>query len=178
MSMGGLALWITGLPGSGKSTAADGIRKLHPDFFILRMDELRKIVTPNPTYSDTERDLVYRSLVYLAMVLTELGRNVIIDATGNRRVWRDLARGLIPDFIEVYLKCTVEECSIRERMRTDTRGAPAGIYRRGERGWPVPGVNVPYEEPLNPEIEVESTVSSADDIIALIDDSLKRRLNA
>jgi adenylylsulfate kinase len=178
LSMGGLALWITGLPGSGKSTVADGIKELHPDFVILRMDELRKIVTPDPTYSQAERDLVYRSLVYLARLLIELGHNVIIDATGNRREWRDLARRLIPDFIEVYLKCTIEECSIRERKRTDTRGAPADIYKKGKSGWPVPGVNAPYEEPINPEVEVETTCSSAEDIIALVDDSLKRRLRA
>lgn len=176
--MGGIALWITGLPGSGKSTAADGLKRLHPDFVVLRMDEMRRVVTPNPTYSDTERELVYRSLVYLAKVLTELGRNVIIDATGNRRRWRDLARRLIPDFIEVYLKCSVEECNTRERMRTETRGAPTGVYSKGEKGWPVPGVNVPYEEPGNPEVEVDAAFSSAEDIIALIDDSLKQRLNA
>jgi adenylylsulfate kinase len=178
LSMGGLAVWITGLPGSGKSTAADGIRELHPDFVILRMDELRKVVTPDPTYSHVERDLVYRSLVYLAKVLAELGHNVIIDATGNRREWRDLARRLIPDFIEVYLKCTLEECSIREKKRTDTHSAPPDIYKKGESGWPVPGVNVPYEKPIKPEIEVETTCSSAEDIVALIDDCLRRRLNA
>lgn len=174
--MGGLALWITGLPGSGKSTAADGIKKLHPDFVILRMDDIRKVVTPVPTYSDAERDLVYRNLVYLASMLAQLGHNVVIDATGNRREWRDLARRLIPGFIEVYLKCAVEECSIREKKRTDRRGAPADIYRKGERGWPVPGVNAPYEEPINPEIEIETTCASAEDVVRLIDDSLRQRL--
>ncbi|MEJ2695341.1 MAG: adenylyl-sulfate kinase [Candidatus Sulfobium sp.] len=174
--MGGLAVWITGLPGSGKSTAADGIKRLHPDFVILRMDELRKVATPDPAYSHTEREVVYRSLVYFARMLTELGHNVIIDATGNRRDWRDLARRLIPDFIEVYLKCTVEECGVREKKRTDMRGAPAGIYGKGKAGWPVPGVNVPYEEPLNPEVEIETTCSSAEDTVRLIDDSLKRIL--
>lgn len=175
--MGGLAVWITGLPGSGKSTATEGLKKLHPDLVILRMDELRKLVTPNPTYSDAERDLVYRSLVYTAGMLTELGHNVVIDATANRREWRDLARRLIPGFVEVYLKCTVEECSLREKRRTDTRGAPKDIYRKGETGWPVPGVNVPYEEPVNPEIEVETTCSSIEDTVALIDSSLRQRLN-
>ncbi len=175
--MGGLAVWITGLPGSGKSTATDGLRKLHPDFVVLRMDEMRKIVTPDPTYSHMERDLVYRSLVYLARVLTDVGHNVIIDATGNRREWRDLARGLIPRFIEVYLICPVKECGMREKQRTDSRGAPPDIYKKGESGWPVPGVNAPYEEPANPEIRVETTRLSVEDIVALIDDSLKQRLH-
>lgn len=78
--MKGFALWITGLPGSGKSTLADGIKKLYPKFIILRMDEFRKIVTPKPTYSDIERDIVYRSLVYLAKIMTGQGHNVIIDS--------------------------------------------------------------------------------------------------
>ncbi len=175
--MGGLAVWITGLPGSGKSTATDGLSKLHPDFVVLRMDDMRKIVTPDPTYSYTERDLVYRSLVYLARVLTELGHNVIIDATGNRKEWRDLARGLIPRFIEVYLRCPVEECSMREKQRTDAHSAPPDIYKKGESGWPVPGVNAPYEEPANPEIRVETARLSVEDVVALINDSLKQKLH-
>lgn len=176
--MGGLALWITGLPGSGKSTVADGIKRLHPDFVILRMDELRKVVTPQPTYSDTERDLLYRSLVYLAQVLTECGRDVIIDATGNRRRWRDLARSLIPRFVEVYLKCAVEECILREKKRTVLRGAPAGIYEKGKSGWPVPGINAPYEEPLSPEIEVETMRSSEEDVLMLVNEAVNRKLRA
>lgn len=176
--MGGLAIWITGLPGSGKSTAAEGIKSLHPDFVVLRMDELRKVVTPDPSYSDAERDMVYRSLVYLAKVLTESGRNVIIDATGNRREWRNLARAHIPGFIEVYLKCSVEECISREKKRTERHGAPADIYRKGEKGWPVPGVNAPYEEPGNPEIAVDTTSLSAEDIVGVIDDFLRQRLDS
>lgn len=174
--MGGVALWITGLPGSGKSTAADGIKKLHPDFVVLRMDELRRFVTPHPTYSDTERDLVYRSIVYMAKVLTELNRHVIIDATGNRREWRDLARALIPGFIEVHLKCRIEECRTREMDRKDLHGAPSGIYEKGEIGWPVPGLGAPYEAPFEPEVEVETTDSSAEDTVAIIDSVVERRL--
>ncbi|MEW6215371.1 MAG: adenylyl-sulfate kinase, partial [Nitrospirota bacterium] len=108
--MSGIAIWITGLPGSGKSTVADAFKKAHPKFIVLRMDELRKVVTPEPTYSDYEREIVYRSLVYLAKKLTELGQDVIIDATGNLRRWRELARGLIPRYAEVYLRCPVELC--------------------------------------------------------------------
>src|SRR5574340_49812 len=113
----GIALWITGLPGSGKSTLADEIKKLYPEFIILRMDELRKVVTPTPTYSDFERDIIYRSLVYLAKIMTEQGHNVLIDATGNLRMWRTLARRLIPKYAEVYLKCPIEICMKRERKR-------------------------------------------------------------
>jgi adenylylsulfate kinase len=160
--MGGVAVWITGLPGSGKSTLADALRESRPDFIVLRMDELRKVATPQPTYSESERDIVYRSLVYLAKKLTEAGRDVIIDATGNMRKWRDLARSLIPRYAEVYLKCSVEECARREKARQQTRGAPKDIYLKGDKGWPVPGVKAPYEEPVNPEIVIEAGMSVKD----------------
>ncbi|MFA5353821.1 MAG: adenylyl-sulfate kinase [Thermodesulfovibrionales bacterium] len=149
-------IWITGLPGSGKSTIAEGVKGLIPLMVILRMDEMRKIVTPEPTYSETERELVYRSLVYTAKLLSELGHPVIIDATGNMKRWRDLARKLIPGFAEVYLKCPVVLCSERESARKETHGAPSAIYHKGREGWPVPGMNAPYEEPLCPELTIET----------------------
>jgi adenylylsulfate kinase len=167
--MSGMAIWITGLPGSGKSTAADAIKEKHPEFIILRMDEMRKIVTPAPTYSDPERDIVYRAIVYLAITLTGLGHDVIIDATGNRREWRELARQLIPRYAEVYLVCPIETCIERERKRTDAREAPRDIYQKGTAGRPVPGLTVPYEEPLSPEIAVDTDKVSLREIIARIE---------
>jgi adenylylsulfate kinase len=107
-------MWITGLPGSGKSTVALNVKAKVPDTVILRMDILRKIVTPEPTYSGKEREYVYKALVYTAKTVYDLGHNVIIDATGNRRFWRQLARKLIPDFFEIYVKCPLELCRTRK----------------------------------------------------------------
>ena len=59
---------------------------------------------------------------------------MIIDATGNMRKWRELARSLIPRYAEVYLKCSLEECAQRERSRRETRGAPKDIYLKGKKG--------------------------------------------
>ena len=175
--MNAIALWITGLPGSGKSTIAEEIKKLHPDFIILRMDELRKVVTPEPTYADSERDMVYRCLVYTARTLVEHGHSVIIDATGNLRKWRDLARQLIPKFGEVYLKCPVELCITRERQRFESHGAPKEIYKKGEAGWPVPGVSVPYEEPINPELLIDVEKTSVSDTVKLVAGYIKKAIS-
>lgn len=173
-NVSGIALWITGLPGSGKSTIAEAFKNTHPEFIILRMDELRKVVTPEPTYSDPEREIVYRSLVFLAKKLTDLGHHVVIDATGNLRRWRDLARGIIPKYIEVYLRCPIELCMKRENQRLERREAPKDIYKKGAEGWPVPGMVVPYEEPLNPEIVVDTDKTSIEDSIAKIEGGIAR----
>lgn len=149
-------MWITGLPGCGKSTVALKVKELLPDAVILQMDDLRKIVTPAPTYSDEEREYVYRALVYSAKTLYEAGRNVIIDATGNKRSWRQLARQLIPVYMEVYLQCSLELCVEREQSRVNTHAAPKNIYEKGKAGWPVPGIHVPYEEPDKPELIIDT----------------------
>jgi adenylylsulfate kinase len=172
--MRGFAIWITGIPGSGKSTFADGLKKTCPDLLILRMDELRKTVTPNPTYSETERDIVYRALVYIALKMTERGYNVIIDATGNLRKWRELARRLLPRFAEVYLKCPVDLCVRREQQRVETREAPKDIYRKGASGWPVPGMSAPYEEPLAPEVVIDTEKTSLKDGITAIEAAMRK----
>ena len=86
----------------------------------LSLDHIRKVLTPESKYTDDERALVYRSLVLMAQLLVGKGeKNVIIDATGNRKEFRDLARHLIPEFAEIYLKCPLETCKAREALRRD-----------------------------------------------------------
>ena len=149
-------IWITGLPGSGKSSVAIEVKKLAPEAVILNSDELRKIVTPDPRFSGDEREYVYKALVYTAKTVSELGHNVIIDATANRKVWREIARKLISNFYEVYLQCPLDVCMEREKNRLDTHDAPKHIYDKGKKGAPVPGLNVPYDEPDNPELIINT----------------------
>ncbi len=166
-------VWITGLPGSGKSTLSEALKEKVPSAEIVGMDELRKIVTPEPVYSDSEREYVYRALVYTAKTLNELGYNVIIDATGNRRSWRQLARAQIPFFLEVYLECSLELCTQRENTRIDRHAAPEGIYEKGEKGWPVPGVNIAYEAPEKPELIINTGIVSPEDAVNMIVEMIK-----
>jgi len=163
--MSALVVWITGLPGSGKSTITDGIKKSYPDFVILRMDEVRRLMTPQPTYSEDEREIVYRAIVYMAKILSELKHNVIIDATANRRRWRELARENIKNFAEIYIKCPIDVCQKREKERLNTHSAPKDIYKKGSQGSPVPGVSVPYEEPLNPELVIDTSILDTESCI-------------
>ncbi|MEM1582204.1 MAG: adenylyl-sulfate kinase [Candidatus Bathyarchaeia archaeon] len=159
----GWCVWVTGLPGSGKSTIAFSLagklRSLGIHAYVLSSDALRKIITPNPKYTEDERDVVYGALVYIARILTENGVNVIIDATGNRRKYRDQARREISRFMEAYIWCPLEVCVERESRRgVDIYGAPKGIYAKAFTGESktVPGFGVPYEEPINPEVTVNS----------------------
>lgn len=154
------AIWITGLPGSGKSVIARAVAAELAGHgappTVLELDALRTILTPAPTYSATERETVYRALVYLAKVLTQQGVPVIIDATAHRRAWRDLARATIRHFAEVQLVCPLEVCRRREAQRTGGN-APRGIYAAaGRLGATVPGVDVPYEAALTPEALVDT----------------------
>jgi adenylylsulfate kinase len=97
-----------------------------------------------------------------------------MDATGNLRKWRELARELIPGYAEVYLKCPIELCIQREQERVETREAPKDIYRKGSAGWPVPGTVVPYEEPLNPEVVIEVDKASLEEIAERIEKIITR----
>lgn len=172
----GWCVWITGLSGSGKSTIANLLlEKLTACGFrvqLVSIDMLRRVVTPKPTYSEEERGMVYAALVFTAKLLTKNSVNVIIDATGNRRCYRDQAREQILRFAEVYLRCPLKLCMKRETQRRNTYHAPKQIYRKGLSGksQTVPGVNVPYEEPLHPELIIDTDKQVAEESVQKIID--------
>jgi adenylylsulfate kinase len=166
------AIWITGLPGSGKSVisraAVERLRARGPRVALLEMDAMRRVVTPQPTYGDVERNRVYRALVYVAASLVEAGVPVIIDATAHRRQWRNLARAAIPQFAEVQLECPIDVC--REREATRPQGhAPAGIYATaGRPGATVPGVDVDYERASAPDLVIDTVRASIEEAAAAV----------
>ena len=165
----GWVIWLTGLPGSGKSVVAWMLqRKLSEKGIasqILSSDELRKFVTPKPTYGEDERETVYGTLAFVASLLARSGVNVIIDATGNLRKYRENCRNMVERFAEVYLKCPLEICMQREATRVETSHAPKGIYEKAMKGKAptVPGIGSPYEEPLRPEVVIESDKLNAEE---------------
>ncbi len=131
------------------------------------------MLTPKPTYSEEERAIVYGALAYMAKLLTDEGVNVIIDATGNLHKYRDLARELIPDFAEIYLRCPMDVAMKREQARR-SGNAPQDIYKKGMTGKSstVPGLNVPYEPPMHPIITLDSNKLTAAEAGKLAADTL------
>jgi adenylylsulfate kinase len=173
------AIWITGLPGSGKTTVTREVadRLNGEKLRTLQLDEIRTIVTPHPTFSEQERDIVYAFLAYTAKVLTESGVNVIIDATANRKRYRDLARQLIPHFVEVYISCSLETCRQREAHRV-AEFTPKRIYEKSQAPEAaVPGVNVPYEMTKDPELIIDSERVAPKEAAEIIAQEIKRRFN-
>lgn len=147
------AVWLTGLPASGKSTITAALKpqleQLGCVVEVLESDAVRRMLTPTPTYSPAEREMFYRALAFMGARLVSHGLTVIFDATANRRAYRDFARSLIPKFIEVAVECPLELA-----MQRDYKGT----YLRGQRGESatVPGLQDAYEQPLNPDLRVDT----------------------
>jgi adenylylsulfate kinase len=143
------AVWITGLPASGKSTLAAELaaqmREIGIKVAVLESDTLRKMFSTQPRYDEQDREYFYGSLAFIGRVLTDHGISVIFDATANRRAYRDRARQQIARFIEVFVECPLDTCIRRD---------PKGIYRKAREGQAshVPGVQAPYEPPESPDI--------------------------
>lgn len=152
------AIWLTGLPASGKSTIVAALKPqleaMGCSVEVLESDAVRRVLTPAAIYSDVERDLFYRALAFTGARLVAHGVTVIFDATASKRAYRNFARSLIPRFIEVAVECPLELC-----MQRDYKGT----YRRGQTGESstVPGLQAPYEAPLDPEVRIDTTKVSA-----------------
>jgi len=166
------AVWITGLPASGKSTLAAALKAQLTgrgvDVAVLESDELRKIFTPEPHYDEKERDAFYRQMVYIGVLLTRHGVPVLFDATANRRAYRDMARRQISRFLEVYVDTPLEMCVARD---------PKGIYRqaRGGDADTVPGRQAEYEAPEHPELIIHGDREKADAAAARVVAKLTER---
>jgi adenylylsulfate kinase len=149
----GFTLWLTGLSGAGKSTLATALgRELVRQGIpveTLDGDEVRQNLSKGLGFSREDRDTNIRRIGYVAKLLTRNDVVVISAAISPYRAMRDEVRREIGAFVEVHVKASLEEC-----VRRDTKG----LYARALAG-EVPqftGVSDPYEEPLAPELVVDT----------------------
>lgn len=151
-------IWITGPPSSGKSTVTRALlRELSGRGVkaqVLESDRLREVLTPKASYTEEDRSQFYKSMAYIGKLLVENGVNVIFDATAHREIYREFAKNLIPDLIIVLVTCSLEM-----RQKRDVKG----LYRDAQAGKvkTLPGFQVRYEEPANPDLIVDTESLSA-----------------
>jgi len=168
----GFAVWLTGLPSSGKSVVAAELNRLLAkkgvSALILDSDELRAHLTPHPSYTENERNWFYDMIVFLADLLTRNGVNVLIAATGSRQAYRDRARLQIRHFAEVHIDCPVEVCRGRD---------PKGLWRRVATGeiQTLPGAGTPYEAPAAPDLKVDTSTMTIAEAARRIFDMLAKK---
>ena len=162
------AVWLTGPPAAGKTTLARALRPLLEEAgvcaIVLESDELRRVLTPQPTYEPEERDRFYRTVADLAVLLVGQGFPVLVDATAPRRAHRDRLRARVPRFLEIAVTA-----SLAVRQARD----PKGLYRRARAGGAphLPGSTDAYEEPENPDLVLSGTArapTGAREILALL----------
>jgi 3'-phosphoadenosine 5'-phosphosulfate synthase len=158
----GFTLWFTGLSGAGKSTIAEAItprlNELGRRVEILDGDEVRTNLSKGLGFSKEDRDTNIRRIGYVAQLLTRNGAIVITAAISPYRAIRDEVRSRIGNFVEVYAKCPLEALVARDVK---------GLYKKALAGEikEFTGVSDPYEEPLHPEIVVETDRETVDESV-------------
>lgn len=149
----GFTLWFTGLSGAGKSTlanlAAEKLRARGHRVEVLDGDEIRTNLSKGLGFSKEDRDINIRRIGYVAKLLSRNGVIAITAAISPYRDIRDEVRRTHDRFVEVFVKCSLEKLVERDVK---------GLYKKALKG-EIPsftGISDPYEEPLNPEVLVES----------------------
>jgi adenylylsulfate kinase len=166
MMDGGVVVWLTGLPASGKSTLAARVRSgLRRPSVVLDSDDMRTVFETE-SYGEDDRERFYRVLAKLAANLARQGLVVLVPATAHRHAYRERARELAPKFVEVWVRTSAEDCA-----RRDTKGLYARA-RAGEIG-ALPGIGTSYEPPTDPELVAESGFDDAavQAIVALVEEA-------
>ena len=163
---GGFTLWLTGLSGAGKSTIGrlveEALVEAGRPVEVLDGDVVRENLSKGLGFSKEDRDTNIRRIAFVADLLSRNGVAVITAAISPYRETRDEARALMgPRFIEVHVKASVEECA-----RRDVKGlyadALAGRIKQ------FTGVSDPYEEPLHPELVLDTVTQSPEESAAQV----------
>ena len=170
--MSGYTLWFTGLSGSGKTTVADiverELRERGEPIEVLDGDVVRTNLSKGLGFSKEDRDTNVRRIAFVADLLSRNGVIAITAAISPYRETRDEARDLMDGrLVEIYVKASVETCAERDVK---------GLYEKAFKGEikEFTGVSDPYEEPLDPEVvldtENETTEESARKVLAFVEE--------
>lgn len=174
MGHGSAVIWLTGLSGAGKTSIAhkleESLMRQGVHSFVLDGDNIRHGLSSDLGFSDEDREENIRRIGEVARLFADAGLVVITAFISPFRKDRERARALSGrnDFFEVYLKCDLEICEKRD---------PKGLYRKARAGQIAhfTGVDSPYEEPLNPDLVLDTAVLSEPEsvlrIMALLDAS-------
>jgi len=158
--MKGVTVWMTGLPGSGKTTLAHVIegklKSKGSKVEIFDGDEVRKNLSSGLGFSREDRETHAKRVAYVSKLLSRNGVVAIVALISPYRSSRENARKEISNFVEVYVKCSLETCAKRD---------PKGLYKKARMGEikDLTGPQDPYEEPLHPEIIVDTEHSTEEE---------------
>ena len=154
-------LWFTGLSGAGKSTLAHAVEeKLHAmgvRTYVLDGDNVRHGLCGDLGFSAADRRENIRRIGEVAKLFIDAGVIVLTAFISPFRDDREHVRGLVMpgDFLEIYCRCPLEVCETRDVK---------GLYRRARQGEvkDFTGISSPYEEPLAPELAVDTALYDLD----------------
>jgi adenylylsulfate kinase len=148
-------LWFTGLSGSGKSTIANAVSKKLFDLdiqnYVLDGDNIRHGLNKDLGFSAADRTENIRRIGEVAKLFVDSGQFVLTAFISPFAQDRELVRNLVEkdEFIEIYVKCPLEECERRD---------PKGLYKkaRNREIRDFTGIDSPYEAPVSPELMLET----------------------
>ena len=168
----GFTLWLTGLSGAGKSTIAERLveelaargRAVE----VLDGDVIRTNLSKGLGFSREDRDENIARIAFVASLLTKHGAAVITAAISPFAEARAKARERIGSFVEVYVRCSIDELA-----RRDVKGLYAKALRGEIKNFT--GVSDPYEAPEHPDVVVDSEHETVDESVAKVLRELERR---
>lgn len=153
----GFSIFLTGLAAAGKTTIALALQeeltqRYQRSITLLDGDVIREMLSTGLTFSRADRELNIRRIAYLAGEVTRHGGICIAAAIAPFRSARAEARqriSAVGGFYEVYVATSLSECRRRD---------PKGLYRQADLGAVkhLPGVDVPYEEPEQPDLRLDT----------------------
>jgi bifunctional enzyme CysN/CysC len=167
-------LWLTGLPGAGKSTIADIVEKqllaAGRHTMLLDGDNMRHGLNRDLGFTDADRVENIRRVGEIARLMTEAGLIVVCSFISPFRAERGMVRELTAPaaFFEIFVDTPLDECIRRD---------PKGLYAKAKAGRieNFTGVDSPYEPPEAAELRVTTIGTSAEEAAAQIVDELRLR---